>query len=107
MDFVYKGKFIRKSTKTRNQKKAEKIYHSVMGKILDGIWFDRLPGEEKTFREMMKKYMAEHSLRSKRASSHRRDKSLAAHLLKSFGESIVTMITPKDISQYKNRASQK
>jgi len=101
MDFIYKGRFIRKSAGTRNRKRAEKIHSKVVTEIEEGRWFDRQPGEKILFKEMMEKYMKEHSSRNKRAGSHRRDKSLAAHLLNFFGDKTVTMITPKDISQYK------
>ena len=97
--FTYKGKQIRKSTETENKKLAERIYHKVLCEVAEGKWFEKLPGEEKTLREMMDKYMKEHSL-PKKASSER-DTSSLTHLLPFFGENIVSEITPKLINQYK------
>jgi integrase len=101
MRFTYKGRQIRKSAETTNKKLAERIYHKVLGEIAEGKWFDKLPGEEKTFEEMMEKYLKEHSARNKTLKSHDRDKELANHLLSSFGDSILTVITPRSISEYK------
>jgi hypothetical protein len=65
MDFVYKGKFIRRSTETRNSKQAERIYHKALGAIVEGKGFDRRQEEKITFAEIMEKYMTEHSARNK------------------------------------------
>jgi integrase len=101
MRFTYKGKQIRKSTETVDKKLAERIYHKLMGQIAEGKWFERLPGDEKTFREMMEKYMREHSKINKSPKSHIRDRSLENHLVQFFGEQTLTEICPKRISEYK------
>ena len=101
--FTYKGRQIRKSTETNDKKLAERIYHKLLGEVAEGKWFERLPGEEKTFREMMEKYLVEHSARNKAKTSHIRDKSLANHLLKYFGDLNLVEITPKLISEYKTK----
>lgn len=102
MRFTYKGKQVRSSTETEDKKVALKIYHKVMTQIAEGKWFDRLPGEEKTFREMMERYLQEHSVRNKVQSSYRRDKSLANHLLRFFGDFTLVEISPKLICEYKS-----
>ncbi len=56
MSFMYEGRQYRKSCQTTDKKLAEKIYHKVMTELVEGRYFERLPGERKTFREMMKKY---------------------------------------------------
>ncbi len=99
--FTFKGQQIRKSTETGDKKLAERIYHKILGDIAEGKWFERLPGEEKTFREMIEKYLKEHSARNKTPKSHDRDQELAHHLIGSFGDSILTEISPKSIFQYK------
>jgi integrase len=103
MCFSYQGKFIRKSTETKDKKLAERIYRKLMGEVAEGKWFDRLPGDEKAFPEMIEKYLKEHSARNKAMSTHRRDKSLAGHLLAFFGDAVVSGITPKMITEYKTR----
>jgi len=101
MQFTYKGRQVRKSTGTSNKKLAEKIYHKVLGEIAERRWFERLPGEEKTFTEMIAKYLKEHSVRNKAPKSHDRDRQLANHLTRFFGDSILTEVTPRSISEYK------
>jgi integrase len=97
--FTYKGKQLRKSTETNDKKLAERIYHKVLGEVAEGKWFERLLGGEKTFREMMEKYLAEHSI-PKKASSER-DRSSLTHLLPFFGGYVLSEIAPKLINQYK------
>ncbi len=101
MRFTYRGRQIRKSTETSNRKLAEKIYHKVLGEIAEGKWFERLPGEEKTFAEMISKYLKEHSEKNKTPKSCIRDRQLANHLNSYFGDLLLTEITPKTISEYK------
>jgi len=101
MRFTYKGRQIRKSAETTNKKLAKRIYHKILGEIAEGKWFERLPGEEKSFKEMIEKYLKEHSARNKTPKSHDRDKELANHLVSSFGDSILTEIAPRSISEYK------
>ena len=101
MRFNYQGKQFRKPTGTANRKLAERIYHKVLGQIAEGKWFEKLPGEERLFRELMEKYMVEHSRPNKAPNSHIRDKSLSAHLLKAFADLPLARITPKLIAEYK------
>ena len=101
MSFVYQGKQYRKSTETDDKNLAKRILDKVKGEIAEGKWFERLPGEEKTFKEMMEKYMAEHSI-PKKASSER-DESSKTHLLPFFEKYTLLEVTPKLINEYKNR----
>ena len=101
--FTYKGEQIRKSTETNDKKLAERIYHKLLGEVAEGRWFERLPGDEKTFREMMEKYLIEHSARNKTSRSHIRDRSLAKHLMQHFGDLTLNKINPKLISEYKTK----
>jgi len=103
MAFTYRGKQYRKSTQTESRKLAKEIYDKVKWEVVSGKWFERLPGEEKTLKEMIEKYLVEHSARNKALKTHIRDKSLAAHLLESFRDLTVPEITPKLISEYKTK----
>ena len=75
--FSYQGRQIRKSTETNDKKLAERIYHKILGEVAEGKWFEKV--QERDFREMMEKYMNEHSL-PKKASS-KRDRTSLTHLL--------------------------
>jgi integrase len=101
MNFVYQGKQHRKSTETEDPKLAKRIFDKVKGEIAEGKWFERLPGEDRTFEELMEKYMAEHSAINKAPRSHERDKSLKKHLVDFFGNSPLVKITPSLIAEYK------
>ena len=101
INFSYQGQQIRRSTETDDKKLAEKIHHKVMAEVIEGKYFDRQPGENIIFEELMKKYMKKHSSKNKTPKSHVRDKSLSKHLLDSFKGFLLTDITPRVISEYK------
>jgi integrase len=71
----------------------------IKGEIAEGKWFEKLPGEDRTFKEMMEKYMEEHSIPNK--ASHTRDKSLKDHLVRFFGDLTLVEVTPSLIADYK------
>jgi len=98
MAFTAKGRHYRESTGTTDRKLAKRIYDKIKGEIAEGRWFEKLPGEEKTFREMMEKYLAEHvpKLRSQRSF-----RGYAGNLTSFFGDYLLTEISPKVISEYK------
>lgn len=106
ISFVYNGKRYRQSSGTASKKLAQKIEHKVRGEVVEGKWFEKLPGEDKSFREMMEKYMAEHSAMNKTPKSHNRDKSLRDHLLSFFEHLPLTEISPKLIYDYKSQRRQ-
>lgn len=102
--FTYKGKQIRKSTETNEKKLAERVYHKILGEVAEGKWFERLPGEERTFREMMEKYKSEYLP----LKSHpKKYESMIQNLLSFFGDFYITKITPSLVKQYKIRGEEK
>jgi integrase len=101
MSFIFQGKQYRKSTETDDRTLAKRIFDKVKGEIAEGKWFEKLPGEEKTFDEMMEKYLVEHSARNKAPRSHHRDKSLRDHLVGFFGDLSPAEISPRFIADYK------
>lgn len=108
MSFVFKNRQFRKSTETTDKKLAKRIFDKIKGEIAEGRWFERLAGEDYTFKDMIDKYLAEYSIQNKAPKSHLRDKSLAKHLIDSFGDMVITEISAKDISEYKvKRVSEK
>ncbi len=99
MSFTYNGHQYRRSCETTDKRLAEKIYHKVMTELIEGRYFEKLPGETKTFREMMEKYMKEYSI--PRKASFERDRTSLKHLLPFFGDYALLRITPKFINEYK------
>lgn len=100
MSFVCQGRHYRESTETRDRKLAKRIYDKVKGEIAEGKWFERLPGEEMTFRDLMGKYMKEHSPK-KSPKQHVRDKNSQDHLLPFLGDYRLMEISPKTVEAYK------
>jgi integrase len=103
MSFMCSGTRYRQSTETADKKLARKILDKVRGEIVEGKWFEKLPGEEKTFKGMMERYMRGHSARNKTPKSHSRDKSLQDHLVAYFKDLYLAEISPKLIANYKTR----
>lgn len=93
------------STGTTDYKTALKIYYKMRNSVTEGRWFEKMVGEFKTCRNLLDKYLKEVSLR-KAPQSHRRDKSLAAHLMEKVGGHALLKTTPQVISDYKNSRKQ-
>ena len=100
ISFTFNGKQVRTSAETDDKKLAEKIYFRVMGEVVEGRWFEKPAEEEETFREMMDKYMREHSAVKKRSTS--RDEASLKHLLPFFGDYALKDIYPRLVSRYKS-----
>ena len=103
MSFTHDGEQLRRSTETENKKLAIRIFDKLKGEIAEGKWFQKLPGENYTFEDLMNKYMKEYSAVNKKPSSHIRDKSLNNHLQKCFGQFYLPDIKPRMIAEYKTK----
>jgi integrase len=102
MGFTYRGKRYRKSTETEDRKLAQRIYDKIKGDIAEGKWFGRLPGENKSFKEMIEKFIEEIPERSK--SSYL---SYLKTLLQFFGDCPLTKITPASVNKLKQEMKKK
>lgn len=100
MRFTYNGRQVRRPTETTDKRLAEKIYHKVMAQVAEGKWFERSPDENKTFTEMIEKFMTEYSI-TKTPSGQVRDRVIATHLKSFFGNRILKEVTPSSIVDYK------
>ena len=100
MDFIYKGRRYRKSTETEDRRLAKRIYDKVKGEIAEGRWFERLPGEEKTFGEMMEKYLNEYASKKLSAKSFQ---GYAKKPILYLGDYLLCEISPKVINEFKIR----
>jgi integrase len=95
------GEQERISTETDDLDLAKRIFDSQKGKIADGKWFERLPGEDYTFKQLIEKYLEDYARRNKAANSYKRDFSSSKRLIPFFGSYRVTDVNPKMISAYK------
>jgi integrase len=102
MRFTYKGRQFKKSTETKNKRIAEKIHHKVMAQIAEGKWFDRLEGEDKTIGDLLDKYIVEHAIPNKAPSTVRSDRGLAREMKKFFGDTPLSDVTPRLLTEYRS-----
>ena len=89
--FTYNGEQKRLSLETEDKKLAERISHKILGQVAEGKWFDISEESERTFKEMMDRYMDEHSKLKKK--SWKRDEVSLSHLLPFFGSCTLAEIT--------------
>ena len=100
MSLTYQGKQVRRSTGTSNKRLAENILSSVKVKIVEGRFFDTLQEKERTFGEMMERYLKECAI-TKAPTSYVRDQNCLQHLLPCFGTKTLAAITPQALAGYK------
>ena len=96
----YKGKRIRKSLETADKKLAQSIEAKIKTEIVEGKYFEKPVGDNKTFTDMMEKFMKEHAPKVSGNTRLSYSASLK-HLSTYFGDLKLLEITPKKISDYK------
>jgi len=96
MSFVYEGKRYRRSTETEDPKLAQKIYDKVKGQVAEGKWFEKLPGEDKSFEDMVTKFAEE--------NIPQRSNAVYTSVLKTLSKAFngpLTKITPNVVNKFK------
>lgn len=106
MSFNVNGERYRHTTETSDKRKAQRIFDKLKAEIADRKFFEHLPAEDYTYRELIIKYLEEYSAVCKKPKSHIRDRSLAQHLVKFFGDFPILDIRPPDINDYKSQRRQ-
>jgi integrase len=105
MTFVYQGRQIRRSTECTDRRLAEAVLGKIKVKLVEGRYFDRLEEQERTFEEMVERYVAERVVGASR-HGERRARGVLAHLLPVFGKKTLVQVTPKEIAAYKWKRQQ-
>lgn len=105
---TYQGRQIRRSTETTDRKLAQRIFDKIKGEIAEGKWFERLPGEDYTFKDLTSDLIVDYKLKN-RKSLERAELSIK-HLENYFGDIKVKEISSELINNYilsrqKERAS--
>ncbi|MDP6991878.1 MAG: site-specific integrase [Candidatus Marinimicrobia bacterium] len=104
----HEGKKIQKSLETKDRRLAKAIEAKVKTEIVEGSYFEKLVGRDKTFKDMMDKLMAEHAPKVSNSMQIGYGIKLRNHLNPFFGEDAKLLsISPKLISQYKVYRSNK
>ena len=105
MSFTYEGQQYQRSTGTSYKQLAETILGKIKVKIIEGCFFDTLEEKQRTFAEMMERYVREVSI-VKSKGSHRRDHASLKHLLPFMGDRTLVQVSPKVIAAYKVKRRQ-
>ncbi len=97
----HNGKKIQKSLETSDRKLAKAIEAKIRTEIIEGSYFEKLIGRNKSFRDMMEKFMQEHAPKVSVSMQGGYSSKLKKHLIPFFGDLSLLSITPKMISKYK------
>ncbi len=96
----YKGRKIQKSLETSDRILAKKIEAKIRVDIVEGKYYEKCIGSNKTFKQLMEKFMKEHA--PKRSVNMQKSYGASLkHLIPFFGDSSLTSISRKEISRYK------
>ena len=94
----YKGRLIRKSTRTSNRRLAEKIHAKVFTELVENDWLDRPIEDERTFKELMARYEKEYF---RNLASYKKCECFLKGLIEFFGTYKLKEITPSLIYDFK------
>jgi len=103
MTFTYRGRQYLKSTKTGDQRLAQRIYDKVRGEIAENRWFEKLPGEDKSFGDMVEKFKEE----SIPKRSYAVYTSVLRTLFEAFRDYPLASITPNIVNRFKKQLKNK
>ena len=96
----HNGRKIQKSLGTSNKKLAQAVEAKIRTELVEGVYFEKLVGRKKMFKDMMDKFMVEHAPKVSRNMQISYASSLT-HLNPFFCESNLLSISPKMVSRYK------
>src|SRR3972149_1205069 len=96
----YEDKKVQKSLETDDRRLAQAIEAKIRAEIAEGKFFDQPVGQSKTFKDMMEKFMQEHAPKVSKNMQKSYASSLK-HLATFWGNSKLSDIKPKLISEYK------
>ena len=94
------GKKIQKSLKTSNKKLAKAIEAKLFAEIVEGTYYEKLIGRNKTFKDLMDKFLKVHAPKVS-VSMQKSYRTSLNRLEPYFGKSNLLSITPRNISKYK------
>ena len=96
----YEDKKVQKSLETDDRRLAQAIEAKIRAEIAEGKFFGKPVGQSKTFKDMMEKFMQEHAPKVSKNMQKSYASSLK-HLATFWGNSKLSDIKPKLISEYK------
>jgi integrase len=99
MNFTCNGKAYQRTTGTADKKLAEKIRAKVITQIAEGKWFEIDEAKNRTFDQMMDRFLREYAPKQE-LSTQKRYKAALDHLKDSFAGFTLAEITPRAIAEY-------
>lgn len=100
MTIIYDGGRVRRSTGTADRRLAQAILAKLQVQIIEGRFFETREEKQRTFGEMVQRYLQEVSV-TKAPGSTLRDRQCADHLLPCFGDKLVYQVSSKLLGEYK------
>ena len=100
MSFTHEGRQVRKSTRVTDKRLAEKIYYKAMTDVAERKWFERLPGEDRTLRDMLERYINEYAASNKSSKTVKLDRTIVKEMLEFFGDVMLINFSPAQIVSY-------
>ena len=96
----HNGRKIQKSLETSDKKLAKAIEAKIRTEIVEGKYYDKPIGNDRTFSQLIAKFMKEYA--PKRSVSMQRSYTASSkHLIPFFGDIHLLAITSRKISKYK------
>ena len=96
----HNGRKIQKSLETSDKKLAKAIEAKIRTEIVEGKYYEKPIGSDKTFAQLMDKFMKDHAPKVS-DSMQRSYSSYLKHLIPFFGDSTLLSVSRKKISGYK------
>ncbi len=97
---THNGRKIQKSLKTRDKKLAKDIEAKLRTTIVEGTFFEKPIGNNKSFSQLIDKFMVEYAPK-KSLNMQRSYENSLNHLIPFFGDFHIVSISSKKISRYK------
>ncbi len=94
------GRKIQKSLETSDKELAKDIEAKIRTEIVEGKYYEKPIGHNKTFKQLMEKFMKEHAPKVSNKMQESYDVSLK-HLIPCFGDLKLLSVSRKTISRYK------
>jgi integrase len=96
----HNGRKIQKSLETSDRKLAKAIEAKIRTEIVEGNYFEKLVGRNKTFKQLMEKFIKEHAPKVS-SNMQKSYSSSLKHLDSFFGNLDLLSVSPKAVSRYK------
>jgi integrase len=97
------GRKIQKSLETADKKLAQSIEAKIRVEIIEGKYFNKPKERFITVKELLDKYLCEHSRPNKAPTTYRDDISLSKKIIKVFGKMTLNEVSPKHITRFIKR----